>query len=559
MSKSFLNFKFILLIIFSSYTSTPCQIFEDFSKDEERRYNLSVVDTDLIKITDKLTGKTFLKTNELSNFDENNFDFLVDLRNIDTSQFSNLYRYWNEIPVYKNDSLIITDVNSDGKKEVYGNYQFYLGGYSSIIYEIDHNGSYDSIYTYLDPPLGIWCIRDIENDGTLELISTVRVPNTSDFYINILTVDSSTGYPTKPKLVFDPTIEPESPVDISLYDMDGDESLEMIYRLEYSNKFQIAKYDSAENTFKIVYENKPSILHPKGFSFGDFDSDGKQNFVASNYRGEIFVYEYVEANNYNVIRIDSIPVKNTFLQFFTHDFDLNGKPELWISGDGYISGVNSTIIYIYESDKDDLYSVKYKIGIIGSISFYASNMQEIDLDNDGLNEILLCIHQHLLVFKFINGNFQLYYLKRNELLNQNSVYWSATSSDLDGDDYPEILISMDLVENNSLRGFTKIYKKTGTVGFKDEICEQHDYWLSNAYPNPFNPSTTIRYAIPKDGMVTLKIYDILGSEVKTLVNSYQSAGEHFVKFDGRGLASGVYFYSLTAGDFSQTKKMILLP
>ena len=89
--------------------------------------------------------------------------------------------------------------------------------------------------------------------------------------------------------------------------------------------------------------------------------------------------------------------------------------------------------------------------------------------------------------------------------------------------------------------------------------EPRNYALEQNYPNPFNPSTTIRYQIPKDGLVTLKVYDVLGREVKTLVNSYQSAGEHFVKFDGRGLASGVYFYSLTAGDFSQTKKMILLP
>ena len=89
--------------------------------------------------------------------------------------------------------------------------------------------------------------------------------------------------------------------------------------------------------------------------------------------------------------------------------------------------------------------------------------------------------------------------------------------------------------------------------------EPRNYALEQNYPNPFNPSTTIRYQIPKDGLVTLKVYDVLGRKVKTLVNSYQSAGEHFVKFDGRGLASGVYFYSLTAGDFSQTKKMILLP
>ncbi len=85
------------------------------------------------------------------------------------------------------------------------------------------------------------------------------------------------------------------------------------------------------------------------------------------------------------------------------------------------------------------------------------------------------------------------------------------------------------------------------------------YSLEQNYPNPFNPTTTIKFSLEKNSFTQLKIYDILGSEIKTLVNSYQSAGEHFVKFDGRGLASGVYFYTLSTKDFYKTKKMILLP
>ena len=82
--------------------------------------------------------------------------------------------------------------------------------------------------------------------------------------------------------------------------------------------------------------------------------------------------------------------------------------------------------------------------------------------------------------------------------------------------------------------------------------------LSQNYPNPFNPSTTISYQIPVPGKVTLKIYDILGREVTTLVNKEQKAGNYKVNFDASRLASGVYFYRIIAGDFVQTKKMILL-
>jgi photosystem II stability/assembly factor-like uncharacterized protein len=84
------------------------------------------------------------------------------------------------------------------------------------------------------------------------------------------------------------------------------------------------------------------------------------------------------------------------------------------------------------------------------------------------------------------------------------------------------------------------------------------YELDQNYPNPFNPATTIKYSLPKASQVTLKIYDVLGNEVKTMVDKYQSAGNYVESFDGSELASGVYFYSLRAGDYSETKRMSLV-
>ncbi|MHB8338354.1 MAG: right-handed parallel beta-helix repeat-containing protein, partial [Ignavibacteriaceae bacterium] len=84
------------------------------------------------------------------------------------------------------------------------------------------------------------------------------------------------------------------------------------------------------------------------------------------------------------------------------------------------------------------------------------------------------------------------------------------------------------------------------------------YELIANYPNPFNPSTIISYQIPKDGLVTLKVFDALGREVKTLVNEFKSQGKYSVSFDASNLTSGVYFYQLKAGDFVSIKKMILM-
>jgi hypothetical protein len=82
--------------------------------------------------------------------------------------------------------------------------------------------------------------------------------------------------------------------------------------------------------------------------------------------------------------------------------------------------------------------------------------------------------------------------------------------------------------------------------------------LYQNYPNPFNPSTTISYQLPKNGFVTLKIYDVLGREVSTLVNEYKSAGNYKLNFDASNLSSGVYIYTIRSADNVLSKKMILL-
>jgi hypothetical protein len=84
------------------------------------------------------------------------------------------------------------------------------------------------------------------------------------------------------------------------------------------------------------------------------------------------------------------------------------------------------------------------------------------------------------------------------------------------------------------------------------------YSLSQNYPNPFNPVTNIHYEIPKNGFVKLVVFDILGREIQTLVNEKQNAGTYEVTFDGSNLSSGIYFYTLSVGDFKETKKFVLL-
>jgi photosystem II stability/assembly factor-like uncharacterized protein len=88
--------------------------------------------------------------------------------------------------------------------------------------------------------------------------------------------------------------------------------------------------------------------------------------------------------------------------------------------------------------------------------------------------------------------------------------------------------------------------------------QSYGFKLAQNYPNPFNPTTTISFQLKADSYVTLKVYDVLGREVRTLVNENLKPGSYETRFDGTGLASGVYMYRLQAGDFIQTRKLILL-
>jgi len=101
------------------------------------------------------------------------------------------------------------------------------------------------------------------------------------------------------------------------------------------------------------------------------------------------------------------------------------------------------------------------------------------------------------------------------------------------------------------------YKVVSTIK-NDYPYLPKNYALYQNYPNPFNPSTIIRYSIPKTCYVLLKVYNILGKEVATLVNQEKTTGNYEINFYANNLSSGVYFYRIQAGNFTDTKKFVLL-
>jgi hypothetical protein len=117
-------------------------------------------------------------------------------------------------------------------------------------------------------------------------------------------------------------------------------------------------------------------------------------------------------------------------------------------------------------------------------------------------------------------------------------------------------VTLDYVSNLTQDVSVVLIPESVTSNEDDIIAE--GFILDQNYPNPFNPSTTIKYQIPEISFVTLKVYDVLGNEIETLVNSEKPAGNFEITWNAESVPSGVYFYTLQAGSFTETKKMMLM-
>ena len=112
---------------------------------------------------------------------------------------------------------------------------------------------------------------------------------------------------------------------------------------------------------------------------------------------------------------------------------------------------------------------------------------------------------------------------------------------------------------NHISGYSSsVFIYFGQFGKMNSGMQQYEYQLSQNYPNPFNPTSTIVYSIKSAALVTLKVYDMLGTEVALLVNENKEPGNYSVLFNANNLPSGIYVYKLTAGNFVDLKKLILV-
>jgi hypothetical protein len=229
-------------------------------------------------------------------------------------------------------------------------------------------------------------------------------------------------------------------------------------------------------------------------------------------------------------RVDTLPVFSSDdlnSSARTNTFNLNTKSELIFSNYYYV--VNKNLA----SSLSDEFSISFKCELVNE----ETNQVVGEFDN--------VVYNKLNVQEYANPS----YLIDCSGIQSGNYYLRLTTSVND---------SVNLFISDIQRDNVNLEKQNLLVrNFKGEGIPIA-YELAQNYPNPFNPSTTIKYAISSTQFVTLKVYDILGSEIVTLVNEEKVAGKYEVNFNASNIASGVYIYKIQSGEYFNSKKMILL-
>ncbi len=331
-------------------------------------------------------------------------------------------------------------------------------------------------------------------------------------------------------------------------------------------------YFGGNNKFEAIKENLESWTFKPAFSVPQvYDTDS--NFARSSSTG------YVKGDNLYIIGgdpTDNSPYNNLpFIieynldtkQFgFTFDYTASDKPG------NHMSFMIGDDIYIFGG-------ISRQGTLLSSISKFnikEKNMEKLSTSLPSKRYEGAAVYNSIIKKGFIIGGL-------DETHKPLSTVWLVTFNE-DGsmqvsEDFPQlnyprkgamavnagrfvaVLGGRDI--DNKVVPYVEVLDTINITSSAEKSHIPNSFSLSQNYPNPFNPSTLINYQIAKESYVTLKIYDIMGKEIAVLLNEVKQAGNYNVKISSSdiskpGVSSGVYFYRLTAGDFSQTKKMVLI-
>jgi hypothetical protein len=566
---------FLIAIVFIS-PNIFAQTYLLESYKNNPNYEVKILEDSTVEIYDKANNFHWRKNiAQYPNYESTNqANLTIRLDTIDFALYESYYRNWGSVPGQNSyGNFISVDANKNGKREIYvysaqpdSSWFFY----QQRIYEQTVDSVYNKIYEYPGLSGSFVDIGDITGDGLIDLIDA-KINCYNQLTPNDLLINLNFLYRPFPE-----NTQFNTP---TFYDIDNDGISEIVYYLDagddsiwaYSN--HVARYNPQINNYELIYYHRPyPDFYTYGISTGDFDQDGKGNFGTGSIYGKFYIYEYVQGNQFKVEFQDTLPTSNAFFSTYTEDMDGNGKPEVWVGGD--YAGM--TRLFAYEASSPGNYEQVYQIDIVGLSALFYGKLKYVDLDFDGEKELYL--QNANLFFGFKNDNNGNYYMDFVSAISELDSMYSiqgldkVDAADLDGDGVMEIISQYSLTNGFpqpfEFRSYFQKRNKFTDVDEKDNFLPS-EFNLFQNYPNPFNPVTSIKFVLPIESNINIKIYNTLGKEIKELLNETRISGEYEITWDGTDnnrnkVSSGVYFIAMQANSssnnlpFRKTIKSILL-
>lgn len=502
-------------------------------------------------------------------FNEDTVDQFIDLSQYNPDDFADMYTHQTTFPLGQSSgySLIISDVDNDSLIEITGRWynDYSLSLTVTGIYEQTLNGTFEKRRLFLDDSLVIHYpfggfLTDLDKDSLYEINNrALESWGTFKGVLN-LEADSVRTIPDEINFMSDSLIAYSGSYRIE--DLDKDGIMECMGFDIYRDVF-VAEYDTNSGKFEEVFIYETPQDHLYNFAVGDGDLDGKTDFIGGSIFGNVYIFENISDNQYALVWMDTLPYSNANQSAFTKDIDQNGKPEFFITFDGYYQGYAGTDMYWYESVGDNTYERKRRIFIVDTGFSSENGLHPHDMDGDGIEELVFDFSIPNRMF-ILNWNpseyFDMYYYSH---VSDHRELSAVTVYKPNGQNHPDIIFSTHYYPE--LPAHQSLYYKYNPITAIGDLANQipKSIELYQNYPNPFNSSTLIKYKLYQKTDVTLSVFDITGRKIKTLMHETQPAGEHSILWDGSNnsdqqVGSGIYIYRLKANDSVQSKKLALI-
>jgi hypothetical protein len=490
--------------------------------------------------------------------------------------------YWTQVDTIQRPYLFWFEASGDNSYNLL---------WSTVVPGINHGNYQNADFT----------VGDIDKDGNLEIIVVVpRHRSGDDAAVLYLYEFDTDSLPHEPTITSDLGLRPNfrysaSRVEVGDVDGDGDNEVVVTSRRDDFGGNDLGRTLLVEHFFggdispatfgyfEREFIDSSSVL--KGgavYDMGitDFDGDGhKEIWVSTWDLFSVAIYEATGPDTY-VLRADinqARPDNDVGVRHSMRWYDANGDGHLEYYCAGITDAENPGNIHMIHSTTDvstlttaDVVTLTPDLEAYNEYSYEGADIG--DVNGDGKMDYIVAgagPRREVFWLQYKGGNpadsanYKMATLFKDENPADSNYSFMTINigNDVDGDGKKEVFVPNRFPDPNNPNsaGLIILESKSTSTGVKQiagVVPEQ--YALGQNYPNPFNPETAINFTIPKAGHVSLKLYNALGAEVASLVDRNMDAGSFVSTFSGKNLASGTYFYTLRAGNFTQTKKMLLL-